>query len=382
MNARNLGSRPGRTETTYPTGPFHLELRTVSTSYGDTRALDAVDLCLPRGAIAAIVGPSGSGKTTLLRVIAGFERPDRGEVALAGRTIAGPDVWVPPHRRGVGYITQDGGLFPHLTVARNIMFGFPSADRSTRIRTRARVHELLDLVALPHDVAGRRPDQLSGGQQQRVAIARAMARNPAIMLLDEPFSALDTRLRAVTRRAIAEILAASQTTAVLVTHDQAEALSFADNVAVMRDGRLIQAGHPFTVYTRPADLDTAEFLGDAIILDAQLTGSLATCILGDVPVRRPPAQGPVKLLLRPEQVQVVSDSPIRATVESGTYFGPESTIRLRIVPHPRLDTHTGIGPTTITIRHWNAALARPGRELALRVLGEGVAFTADTDTAA
>ncbi|HWU30316.1 MAG TPA: TOBE domain-containing protein, partial [Microbacterium sp.] len=201
---------------------------------------------------------------------------------------------------------------------------------------------------------------------------RALAREPQLMLLDEPFSALDTGLRSATRQAVSAILAAAGTTAILVTHDQSEALSFADQVAVMRDGDLVQTGHPFVVYTRPVDRGVAEFLGEAIVLDAWLDGSLASCALGYIPVRNPPAQGHVKLMLRPEQVQIVADAPVRGTVEDGVYFGAESSVRIRLESRADADPRLSAEPPTITIRHWNAALAKPGRRIALRVVGEGV----------
>ncbi len=292
---------------------------------------------------------------------------------LGSTVVAGPATWVPVHRRDIGYVTQDGGLFPHLTVARNIAFGLDGVGRAARDR---RIAELMDLVALPRDVADRRPDQLSGGQQQRVAIARALAREPQLMLLDEPFSALDTGLRAATREAVARILVDAGTTTILVTHDQSEALSFADQVAVMRDGRLVQTGHPFVVYTRPVDRGVADFLGDAIVLDAWLDGSLASTALGEIPVRTPPAQGRVQLMLRPEQVRIVADSPIRATVEEGVYFGAESSVRIRLEPRADADPRLPADPPSITIRHWNTALTRPGQRIALRVVGEGVVFPA------
>ena len=183
-------------------------------------------------------------------------------------------------------------------------------------------------------MAKRRPHQLSGGQQQRVALARALAREPELMLLDEPFSALDAGLRVATRRAVAKVLNEAGVTTILVTHDQAEALSFADQVAVMRGGRLAQIGNPFVVYTRPADRATAEFLGDAVILDAWMEGSLATCSLGGIPVRRPPAQGRVQLMLRPEQIRIAEDGPIRGVVVDTDYFGPETTVRLKLAVPP------------------------------------------------
>jgi len=374
MTAHNLGSlgavpSPG----TGPLPTAHLQVADVTASYGGRRVLHGVDLAVQHGGITAVVGASGSGKTTLLRIIAGFERPDSGEVVLGSATVAGPGAWVPVHRRDIGYVTQDGGLFPHLTVARNIAFGLDDLSRADRD---GRVAELLDLVALPREFADRRPDQLSGGQQQRVAIARALARKPELMLLDEPFSALDTGLRAATREAVARILTDAGTTTILVTHDQSEALSFADQVAVMRDGRLVQTGHPFVVYTRPVDRGVAEFLGEAIVLDAWLDGSLASCALGYVPVRNPPARGRVRLMLRPEQVQLVADSPIRAVVQEGVYFGAESSVRIRLEPRADADPRLGDVVSEITIRHWNAALTRPGQRVALRVVGEGVVFPA------
>jgi iron(III) transport system ATP-binding protein len=211
-----------------------------------------------------------------------------------------------------------------------------------------------------------------------------MAREPELMLLDEPFSALDAGLRVATRRAVAKVLNEAGVTTILVTHDQAEALSFADQVAVMRGGRLAQIGNPFVVYTRPADRATAEFLGDAVILDAWLEGSLATCSLGGIPVRRPPAQGRVQLMLRPEQIRIAEDGPIRGVVVDTDYFGPETTVRLKLAVPPELagampDHRYPGGGEVITIRHWNASIAQPGAELCLRVVGEAVAFPMNGD---
>ena len=237
--------------------------------------------------------------------------------------MAGEGVWVPAHKRHVGYVAQDGALFPHLNVGQNISFGLDAAKLPGGHRgVKSRVAELLEMVSLDPAMAKRRPHQLSGGQQQRVALARALAREPELMLLDEPFSALDAGLRVATRRAVGKVLHDAGVTTILVTHDQGEALSFADQVAVMRGGRLAQIGNPFIVYTRPADRATAEFLGDAVILDAWMEGSLATCSLGGIPVRRPPAQGRVQLMLRPEQIRIAEDGPIRGVVVDTDYFGP------------------------------------------------------------
>ncbi len=350
----------------------HLLIEGARKSFGGTEILKGVDLAVAKGRTTAIVGPSGSGKTTLLRLIAGFEAPDAGTISLDGQAVAGPSDWVPAHRRKVGYVAQDGALFPHLTVGQNVGFGLPGRGGKAAA---GRVAELLEMVSMDPSYAKRRPHQLSGGQQQRVALARALAREPALMLLDEPFSALDAGLRVATRRAVAATLSEAGVTTILVTHDQAEALSFADQVAVMRDGKLAQIGNPFVVYTRPADRATAEFLGDAVILEAWMEGSLATCSLGGIPVRRPPAQGRVLLMLRPEQIRIAEDGPIHGTVVDTDYFGPETTVRLQLEPLALSgDPHQPTGGEIISIRHWNAMLARPGVRLSLRVVGEGVAF--------
>lgn len=365
-----------------PTTNSHLQITDVTKNFGSQAVLKGVNLSVAKGGTTAIVGPSGSGKTTLLRLIAGFEHPATGSISLNGSKVAGDGVWLPAHKRQVGYVAQDGALFPHLTVGQNIAFGLDTAKLAGGRRGAAgRISELLDMVSLDASMAKRRPHQLSGGQQQRVALARALAREPELMLLDEPFSALDAGLRMATRRAVAKVLNKAGVTTVLVTHDQAEALSFADQVAVMRGGKLAQIGNPFVVYTRPADRATAEFLGDAVILDAWMEGSLATCSLGEVPVRRPPAQGRVQLMLRPEQIRIAEDGPIRGVVVDTDYFGPETTVRLKLSVPPELadraDHRYPGGGEVITIRHWNASIARPGMELCLRVVGEAVAFPLD-----
>ena len=368
-----------------PSTNSHLVIEDVTKNFGSHSVLKGINLSVAKGGTTAIVGPSGSGKTTLLRLIAGFEHPGTGTISLNGSAVAGDGDWTPAHKRHVGYVAQDGALFPHLTVGRNIAFGLsPSKLDGGRRAVAARVAELLEMVSLDPGMAKRRPHQLSGGQQQRVALARAMAREPELMLLDEPFSALDAGLRVATRRAVAKVLNEAGVTTILVTHDQAEALSFADQVAVMRGGRLAQIGNPFVVYTRPADRATAEFLGDAVILDAWLEGSLATCSLGGIPVRRPPAQGRVQLMLRPEQIRIAEDGPIRGVVVDTDYFGPETTVRLKRAVPPELagampDHRYPRGGEVITIRHWNASIAQPGAELCLRVVGEAVAFPMNGD---
>ncbi|MXN45277.1 ATP-binding cassette domain-containing protein [Shinella kummerowiae] len=286
-----------------------LHLETISKRYGPVAALDGVSLSVEPDSRTAVVGPSGSGKSTLLRIIAGFEFPDRGIVRFDGKQFAEGPAGVPAHKRGIGIVSQDGALFPHLSVADNIAFGFArgAPDRARRIA------DLLDMVELDGAMATRRPHQLSGGQQQRVALARALGRRPQLMLLDEPFSALDTGLRETMRKAVVRVLQTAGITAILVTHDQTEALSFADQVAVLREGRLVQAGSPQTLYQHPRDPETARFLGDAVLLPATVTNGFADCALGRVPVESGHA-GKAEIMLRPEQISIVVDG---ATPQEG-----------------------------------------------------------------
>ena len=277
-----------------------LRITGISKSYGPVRALDDVSLDVAAASRTAVVGPSGSGKTTLLRLIAGFEAPDAGRITLDGETLADGPAMVPAHRRGIGIVAQDGALFPHLSVAENIGFGIErgAADREQRIVA------LIDMVELDRAMLARRPHQLSGGQQQRVALARALARKPRLMLLDEPFSALDTGLRENMRKAVARVLRTAGITAVLVTHDQAEALSFADQVAVLRAGRLVQAGTPQQLYGKPCDRETATFLGDAVLLPADLDNGFADCALGRIAADTEGRRGRAEIMLRPEQLRL------------------------------------------------------------------------------
>ena len=256
---------------------------------------------MPAGSLTAILGPSGSGKTTLLRLLAGFDRPDRGTVRIGEQTVDGAGVHVHPEHRRIGYVPQEGGLFPHLTVAANVGFGL------TRAARRQRVGDLLELVGLA-DLARRYPHQLSGGQQQRVALARALAVEPEVVLLDEPFASLDAHMRASVREEVQRILRASATTTLLVTHDQDEALSLADLVAVLRDGRIAQYATPQDLYARPIDDELARFVGDANLMEGVLEGALVETPLGKLPAlwhgEPLPTRCQVTVLVRPEQIEL------------------------------------------------------------------------------
>jgi iron(III) transport system ATP-binding protein len=305
------------------TSPSAVSVIGLDKRLGSKAVLRGLDLEVRPGTITAVLGPSGVGKTTLLRSIAGFEQIDGGTISLHGRLVAGPAANVPPERRRLGYVPQEGALFPHLSVAANVSFGLARAERGHR------VDELLELVGLG-GFNKRMPHELSGGEQQRVALARALAPRPDTVLLDEPFSALDPALRTSLRTDIGRALRASETTALLVTHDQLEALSLADSVAVMRDGRLIQTGDPATVYQQPVDAEVAQFVGDAILLSAELADGQARCALGTLSIRGTQNyRGSGTIMLRPEQLLLdAGDSGVEAEVRSITYYGHDADVLL------------------------------------------------------
>ena len=312
-----------------------LRLEAVAKRFATTPVLSDLDLAVPRGTILSLLGASGCGKSTLLRLIAGFEMPDAGHIALDGRTLVDARSTVPPHRRGIGFVPQEGSLFPNLSVGRNIGFGLPRAGRDTKVAA------LLDLVGLAGH-ADRPPHTLSGGQQQRVALARALAVEPALLLLDEPFNALDAALRQELCRDVRRILKARDATAILVTHDRDEAFGLADQVAIMSAGRILQVGSPRAVYSEPASLAAAALTGPALCLPGHLRdgrvetplGSLAT--VGSEGV----AEGRVVALLRPEQVVAAPRGQgIAATVVDLTFSGPLVWLDLRL---PVRDERVGL----------------------------------------
>ncbi len=345
-----------------------LTVEDLTKSFGATPVLTGVDLHVPSGSLTALLGSSGCGKTTLLRLIAGFDVPDSGRVLIGDRVVAGGGRSVAARRRGIGYVPQEGGLFPHLTVAGNVAFGLPRRQR----RDAGRIRELLTLVGLDPELADRSPHQLSGGQQQRAALARALAPEPSLVLLDEPFSSLDAALREETRRAVVGALAATGATAVLVTHDQAEALSTADQVAVLRAGRLVQLTDPRTLYRRPSDLDIATFVGEAVVLDADVHGGRARCALGELSVDPSTPDGPASVLLRPEQLRLcaAADGGPVVRVRSVDFYGHDSRVWLQLP-----------SGATVCARLEGNDLPVPGDDVAVSVRGTALAFPVDADRA-
>ena len=253
-----------------------LEIKNLAVSFGGQQILHDVNLAIEQKELIAVLGSSGAGKSTLLRLIAGFEAPSAGEIWLSGELVSSANALTAPERRGIGIVPQDAALFPHLSVSGNIEFGLRGLDKAKK---QARVIELLKLVRM-EEFADRKPDQLSGGQAQRVALARALANKPALVLLDEPFSALDAELREVLRLEVKAALKAEGATAILVTHDQEEALSLADRVAIMRSGTIIQVGTPTEIYNAPADLGIATFLGDSVLIVGEVVDGKVHTALG------------------------------------------------------------------------------------------------------
>jgi len=353
-----------------------LELRAVQRRYGKVAALDGVDLDVRAGSRMAIVGPSGCGKTTLLRLVAGFDVPDAGTIAMDGKVIANADGSVPAHRRGIGVVAQDGALFPHLTIADNIGFGL---DRGTPNREKT-ITDLAYTVGLDGNILLRRPHQLSGGQQQRVALARAMARKPRMMLLDEPFSALDTGLRSSMRKAVAEVLENAGITTILVTHDQAEALSFADHVAVMREGRFAQVGTPRELYLRPKNRMVAESLGDVIVLGATIADGWADCSLGRLSVSTAERRDLARIMLRPEQISLLpateqdvataKPGAIFAEVSDAEFAGAISTVAVKLLNNPDSPDVGAIGSTPLIMKRPSLESPSVGEIVRIAVTGK------------
>lgn len=295
----------------------------LSKSYGKVPAVREVTLTLHQGQFMALLGPSGCGKTTTLRLLAGFEVPDQGCIWIGRQMMAGPGVFVPPEHRRVGMVFQDYALFPHMSVARNVAYGIPRGLDQAR-----RVQEVLELVGLK-GLESRMPYELSGGQQQRVALARALAPRPNVVLLDEPFSNLDAGLRVRVRAEVREILARAGATVVFVTHDQEEALSLADQIAVMFHGILVQCASPEELYHHPATREVAMFVGETNLLPADAYGESATCELGLLTLDGYKV-GPVEVLIRPEALDLVPDPHGQGLVIERNFFGHDQLVSVRL----------------------------------------------------
>ncbi len=343
-----------------------IRLSGVTKGFGAVEAVRDLDLKLERGRLFALLGPSGCGKTTTLRLLAGFESPDTGEIEINGVLVAGRGTNVPPEKRRVGVVFQDYALFPHLSVAKNVAYGLKSVLRGKN--KEARVAEVLALARLT-GLEDRMPHELSGGQQQRVALARALAPEPAVVLLDEPFSNLDASLRAEVRAEMREILTAAKATAVFVTHDQAEALSVADEVAVMFGGTIVQVAPPEELYHRPATRAVAEFVGEANFVSGTADDGRLHCVLGDVPACGTCA-GNVEAMLRPEALRLraladeqASPAGAVATVLAREFYGHDQLIKLRLDSGPVLCSRLGGGPGF-----------RPGERVAVEVQGPALVF--------
>lgn len=339
--------------------PARLIAHRIHKTFPGCRAVQNASLTAYAGEIVALLGPSGCGKTTFLRLIAGFEFPDAGVIQINDRLVANETVRIPAEARRVGMVFQDYALFPHLTVAGNVAFGVKGSSSEKT----GRVEELLRLVGLS-DLGARMPYELSGGQQQRVALARALAPRPEILLLDEPFSNLDAALRAEVRGEIRTILKATGVTCIFVTHDQQEALSLADAVAVMIQGQIVQADTPERLYHLPANREVASFVGEANFVRGEAAGKTVTCVLGVLPLENH-QQGKVEALIRPENVRLVPDSHSPLKIVWREFYGHDQRVGIALPDGSklvaRLDTHH---------------LVSPGQSVRVEVMGAVRAFPA------
>ncbi|MFC6583912.1 ABC transporter ATP-binding protein [Sulfitobacter aestuariivivens] len=324
---------------TYGRASPRLEIKNLRRVYAGRAVVDDVSLQIMPGQVTCLLGPSGCGKSTTLRMIAGVEMQDSGTIHVDGKLICDTVFRVPPERREIGLMFQDFALFPHLSVAENVAFGLKSGSKAER---RARVEALLDRVELRRFIDGY-PHQLSGGEQQRVALARALAPQPRIMLMDEPFSGLDNRLRDGIRDETLSILKEEDTAVLLVTHEPDEAMRMADEIALMRDGKIVQQGAPYNVYTRPIDRAAVAFFSDANILRAEVSGALAQTPFGRFLAPGVPDGTSVEIVFRPQHVRIDFDrggkgpaptpsdgTAARAVVERARFMGNESLVEFRM----------------------------------------------------
>jgi iron(III) transport system ATP-binding protein len=347
-----------------PTPAPGLRLRGLRKSFGDVAAVDGLDLDVPEGSICALLGPSGCGKTTTLRLIAGLERPDAGTIEIGGEEVTGPSRSVPAERRRIGMVFQDYALFPHMDVAANV--GYALGRRPDP----ERVEGALEAVGLG-GLGARNPHELSGGQQQRVALARGLVAEPRALLLDEPFSNLDAGLRARVREEVREILAEQKLTSVFVTHDQEEALSVADVVAVVNEGRVEQVGTPEDVYSRPCNRWVAGFLGEIEVLPGRAVNGTIECELGSLPNRKS-LSGEVDVIVRPESLAIGTIEPPdrssqKATVLSRSFFGHDQLVELELP-----------SGTTIKVRRLGFPAWHPGDHVRIWIEGPADVLARDS----
>lgn len=353
----------------------------VSKQFAEVAALQDVHLELEEGKMLAVLGPSGCGKTTLLRAIAGFETPDAGRIIINGQTVFDGQTNLKPEHRKIGYVPQHGVLFPHLSVEKNIAFGLHGVEFKSKAQIARRVLDMLKLVGMS-GLGQRMPHQLSGGQQQRIALARALAPSPSLVLLDEPFSALDTGLRIALREEVKATLNAIGATAIMVTHDQEEALSMADLVAVMRQGRCVQVSDPVSLYKYPKDLQVAKFVGDAIVLPASIENGRAHSCFGTLPLAgstinetmsevMPDTKSAV-IMIRPEQFVLASpdEAQFSGCVLKTIYYGHDALVHLRV----HLRTQAQAGEQDIQMRISGARSFAPGERLGLKITGAVMAY--------
>jgi iron(III) transport system ATP-binding protein len=338
------------------TGDF-ITITGLTKRFGVVMAVDHLNLDVERGHTFALLGPSGCGKTTLLRLIAGFERADAGKIRIGDREVEGRGGRVPPEKRRVGMVFQDYALFPHMSLADNVAFGLRGRNG------KARVAELLDIVGLA-GLGSRMPHELSGGQQQRVALARTLAAEPDVVLLDEPFSNLDPTLRQRLRLEVREILERLGMTAIFVTHDQEEALSVSERLAIMMDGRILQTGRPEDVYPHPANREVAEFLGDANFLPGECIGGYVQFELGRL-IADAGTPSAVDVMVRPEGLVLSAEDGVPVEVLKSEYFGHDQLITVRLP--------SGLA---IKVRILPGRSLNPGQRLGLRLAGDPVVFPA------
>jgi iron(III) transport system ATP-binding protein len=329
--------------------PAHIVVADVSKRFGPTSVLKGVSLDVAPGSIVALLGPSGCGKTTLLRVIAGLERPESGSVRVGDEILTGDGTFVPPERRRIGMVFQDWALFPHMSVADNVRYGL---GRDAPV---GRVDDALTMVGLS-GLGDRQPGTLSGGQQQRVALARAIAPQPRCLLLDEPFSNLDTALRVQVRTEVHQLLAELDITCIFVTHDQAEAFVLGEQVAVMDKGVIVQHGTPSDLYERPVTPWVAGFVGEANLLAGTVDGGTAATSVGPVPLSSP-VEGSVSVLARPEALRLADGDT--ATVELVEYYGHDTLYVVRLDGADTVRVRSGAGPRwrrgdRVTVTHGGA----------------------------